>query len=170
MGPTFVSHTTPKTCKAVCKQFEVHDSATKNFMHKWKTFKTAANLTRRGHSQKIPPRATSQNLQASVSMLTVKVHDSKSRERLYRYGLFERVTRRNSLFSTVSSEQTRRISETTSFGQTRPVEMEMFGDITQHHIYQKANMAYQHKRLIQAQHGDERVMIWSHRTWALFSH
>ena len=37
------------------------------------------------------PVATSQTLQASVSMLNVKVHEIRSKKKLYKYGLFGRV-------------------------------------------------------------------------------
>jgi len=70
----------------------------RKIIHKWKTFKAVANL---GRPSKFNPRsdcamlretvenprATSQTLQASVSMLNVKVHDSKVRKRLNKYGL-----------------------------------------------------------------------------------
>ena len=63
--------------------------------HKLETFKTAVNLPRSGHPSKFTPRfakhprATSQTLQASVSMLNVKVHDSTIRNRQNKYGLFQ---------------------------------------------------------------------------------
>ena len=69
------------------------------------------------------PRATSQTLQASVSVLNVKVHDSTIRKRLNKYGLFGRVGG-ESLFSLKSLQSciwtNHKTSGTMSFGQTRP--------------------------------------------------
>jgi len=79
---------------AISKQFEVHQYTVRNIIHKWKTFKTVANLPRRGHPSKFTPRSdrvmvreiadsprtTPQTLQASVNMLNHKVHGSTIRK------------------------------------------------------------------------------------------
>jgi len=54
--------------------------------------------SRQGHPKVKKPRATSQTLQASVSMLKVKVHDRTIRKRLNKDGLFGRAAG-ESLFS-----------------------------------------------------------------------
>jgi len=82
--------------KVISKLCVVHHATERKIIHKWKIFKTAVNLPRSGCSSKFTTRNaqrnykkktrfTSQTLQASVSMLNVKVHDSTIRERL-KYG------------------------------------------------------------------------------------
>ena len=107
------AHQSGKGYKAISKQFKVHHSTLRKIIHKWETFKTVANLPRSGRPSNFTPRSdhamlreiaknpgvTSQTLQASVSMLNVKVHDSIIRKRLNKYGLFGRVARRKPLLS-----------------------------------------------------------------------
>nr|XP_028576306.1 zinc finger protein 577-like isoform X2 [Podarcis muralis] len=102
------AHKTGKGYKAISKQFKVHHSTIRKIIQKWKTFQTVANLPRSGRPSKFTPRSdramlreiaknprvTSQALQASVSMLNVKVHDSTIRKRLNMLG---RVVRRKPL-------------------------------------------------------------------------
>ncbi|XP_053577468.1 uncharacterized protein LOC128666737 isoform X3 [Bombina bombina] len=95
------AHQSGKGYKAISKQFKVHHSTVRKIIYKWKTFKTVANLPRSGRPSKFTPRSdramlreiakkprvTSQTLQASVSMLNVKVHNSTIRKRLNKYDL-----------------------------------------------------------------------------------
>jgi len=77
-------------------------------MHKWKTFKTVDNVRRSGRLSKFIPRAdytllrekaTSQSLQASISMLNLKIHESTVRKSLTKYDLLKRDSRRKFLLS-----------------------------------------------------------------------
>jgi len=91
-----------KVYEAISKLFGVHHSIERKINHKWKSFKTAVNLLRSGHHNRFTPRsdhailretaknaqAPFQTLQASLSMLNVKVHDSTIRKKLNKYGLF----------------------------------------------------------------------------------
>ena len=97
------AHQSGKGYKAISELYGAHHSTERKIIHKWKTFRTAVNLNRSGRPSKFTPRsktqrATSQTLQASVSMLKVKVHDSTIRKRLNTYGLFGRVAG-DSIFS-----------------------------------------------------------------------
>jgi len=67
------------------------------------------------------PRATSQTLQASVSMLNVKVHNSTIRKRLNKYGLFGRVAGELVLFSLKRTGSSKVTSD------PRQTKVEMFG-------------------------------------------
>ena len=96
-----------KGYKGIPKQSGVHHSTVRKIIHKWKTFKTVANLPRKFtpwsdcsmfRDTVKNPRATSQTLQASVSMLNVRVYDSSIRKRLNKYDSFGRVAG-ESLFS-----------------------------------------------------------------------
>jgi len=82
-----------KGYKGIPKQSGVHHSTVRKIIHKWQTFKTVAKLFLAKN-----PRATSQTLQASVSMLNVRVYDSSIRKRLNKYDSFGRVAG-ESLFS-----------------------------------------------------------------------
>ena len=76
------AHQPGKGYKAISKLFGIHHSTERNIIHKWKTFKTAVHLPRSECPSKfIPrpectmlretakhPRATSQTLQAAVSV------------------------------------------------------------------------------------------------------
>ncbi|CAI5768315.1 TCB1 transposase [Podarcis lilfordi] len=102
------AHETGKDYKAISKQFKVHHSTIRKIIQKWKTFQTVVNLPRSGRPCKFTPRSdramlreiaknprvTSRALQASVSTLNVKVHDSTIRKRLNMLG---RVVRRKPL-------------------------------------------------------------------------
>lgn len=84
---------THQSGKAISKQF-VHHSVAIKIIHKWKTFRTAANLLRSGRPSKFTPRsdravltetaknpkATPQTIQASVSMLNVTVPLEKTKQ------------------------------------------------------------------------------------------
>lgn len=63
-------------------------------IHKWKAFKTAANLpskfTQRSEKLKKNPRAVSEILQGTVVMLNVKVREKTIKNRPNKYGLFNR--------------------------------------------------------------------------------
>ncbi len=75
---------------AISKQFEVHHSTERKFIHKWYTFKTDTNSPRSGRLSKFTlrsdcvtfremadnPRTTMQTLRASANMLNDKDHDS----------------------------------------------------------------------------------------------
>ena len=89
---TVAAHQSGKGYKTISKLFGVHHSAERKIIHKWKIFKTAVNPPRSGCPNKFiqgsdrailrkstkKPRATSQTLQALVSILNDKVPESMS--------------------------------------------------------------------------------------------
>jgi len=97
------------------------------------------------------PRATSQTLQASVSMLNVKVHDrrkpllsKKNMAAQLRFAKLHLNTAQD-FWNNLWSDQTK---------------VEMFGPNAQQHVWRKPNTAYQHKHLIPTvKHGGGGVMI-----------
>lgn len=138
-----------------------------------KSFRSITILPESGHARKfIPrsdcailrqtwkkrkPRATSQTLQASVSMLNVKVYDSSVRKRLNKYGLFRRVTRSKPQLSKKNMAvelwfaKLQLNKPQVSWNNvlwSDETKIEMFGDNAQSHIWQKSNMANQHRHLI----------------------
>ena len=89
------------------------------------------------------PRAISQTLQASASMLNVKVHDSTIRKRMEQVWLVWKGVRRKPL-----------LSKKNMAAQNKPQHLwnnvlwtdeMMFGHNAQDHICQKLNTAYIHK-------------------------
>ena len=107
------AHQSRKGYKAISKPFNLHRTTLRKIIHKWKTFKIFASLPRSGRPSKFTPRSdhamireitktlrvASQTLQASVSMINVKIHTRTIRRRLKKYGLFGRVARRKRLLS-----------------------------------------------------------------------
>jgi len=88
------AHQSGKGYKAISKLCAVHHSTERKIIHMF-TPRSDRSMLRETAKY---PRATSQTLQASVSMLKVKVHDSTIRKRLNKYGLFGRFAG-ESLFS-----------------------------------------------------------------------
>ena len=74
----------------------------KKSIHKWKTFKPAANLCAMFREIAENPRAISLTLKASFNMLNEEAHCTKKRKKdstsLNKYCLFRKVTRRKPLF------------------------------------------------------------------------
>uniref|UniRef100_A0A3B3SNV6 Sleeping Beauty transposase HTH domain-containing protein n=1 Tax=Paramormyrops kingsleyae TaxID=1676925 RepID=A0A3B3SNV6_9TELE len=60
-------------CKAISKQFEVYHSTVRKIIHKWKTFKTVANLPRSGHPSKFTPRSDGRIAKNLLCWLTPEV-------------------------------------------------------------------------------------------------
>jgi len=96
------AHQSGKGYKAISKLFGVHYSAEKEYSQV-ENIQDSCQSSQEWTSQQAHPKVknpivTSQTLQASVSMLNIKVHDSTIRNRLNKYGLFGRVAG-ESLFS-----------------------------------------------------------------------
>jgi len=107
-------------------------------------------------------RARSQVLQASVSMFTVKVHDSTIRKRAYEYGLLERVAG-ESLFSRKTTWQHsvyKVASETNHFWTS---EVMLFGQM----IPKRRILVLMHSIMFGENHLG---LFCSHRNWAPCSH
>ncbi|KAK7123826.1 hypothetical protein R3I93_022056 [Phoxinus phoxinus] len=93
--------------KSISKIMGLHRSTIRSIICKWKTHGTVMNLPRSGRPTKISPRTqrkiiqevsknpeiTSKELQASLALAKVKVHDSTIRRRLDRIRHRERVSR-----------------------------------------------------------------------------
>ena len=83
------AHQSERGYKVISKQFGVHHSTVLKIIHMWKIFETVANLIPAGSPQgqtaqcsekSWKKKNTSQTLQASVSMLNVKVHGKRFRQ------------------------------------------------------------------------------------------
>jgi len=96
-----------KGYKSISKIMGLHRSTIRSIICKWKTHGTVMNLPRSGRPTKISPRTqrkiiqevtknpeiTSKELQASLALAKVKVHDSTIRRRLDTIRHRERVSR-----------------------------------------------------------------------------
>uniref|UniRef100_A0A3B4H0G6 Uncharacterized protein n=1 Tax=Pundamilia nyererei TaxID=303518 RepID=A0A3B4H0G6_9CICH len=94
-----VLHYSLKGYKVISKQFEIHHFTPGKIIHKWKTFKIAANLLRSGHPFKFTLRSDceifrgiARNPRAMSWSLQVSWHVND----LNKYGLFGKVARRKS--------------------------------------------------------------------------
>uniref|UniRef100_A0A672NXR3 Uncharacterized protein n=1 Tax=Sinocyclocheilus grahami TaxID=75366 RepID=A0A672NXR3_SINGR len=104
-------HKSGKGYKAISKIMGVHRSTVRTIISKWKTLGTVMNLPRSGRPTKISPRTqrkiiqevtkkpeiTSKELQASLALAKIKVHDSTIRRRLGQIRKRERVSKRKTL-------------------------------------------------------------------------
>ena len=86
----------------------IYHSTVRKINHKWKTFRTAGNIPRNGCPNKFTSRsdcvmlyeiaknttATFQTLQASVSILNVKVYESTIRKRLNKYSFLKGLSKK----------------------------------------------------------------------------
>ena len=91
----------------------LHQSTVRQIVYKWRKFKTTVTLPRSGRPTKISPRTnrkiikevtknprvTSKDLQATLALANVSVHDSTIRKRLNKNGVHGRIARRKPLLS-----------------------------------------------------------------------
>lgn len=96
-------HHSAKWTKSISKLFGNRCSAMGEIVQRWKIFKTVVNILRSGCPRNFTPSSNDamlremrknkghQNLQTSLSMLNVEVHDSTIRRRLKKYKLFGRI-------------------------------------------------------------------------------
>ena len=107
------AHQSRKGYKTISKDLGLHQSTVRQIVYKWRKFKTTVTLPRSGRPTKISlrtnlkiikevtknPTETSKDLQATLALANVNVHDSTIRKRLNKNGVHGRIARRKPLLS-----------------------------------------------------------------------
>ncbi len=107
-----------KGYKAIFKALELQRTTVRAIIHKWRKLVTVVNLLRSGRPTKITPRAqrrliqevikeprtTYKELQVSLALIKVSVHDSTIRKRLGKNGIHGRVPRQKPLLTKKSTK------------------------------------------------------------------
>uniref|UniRef100_A0A3B3DJG5 Transposase n=1 Tax=Oryzias melastigma TaxID=30732 RepID=A0A3B3DJG5_ORYME len=175
---------TGKGYKAISKALGLQRTTVRAIIHKWRKHGTVVNLPRSGRPPKITPRAqrqlirevtkdpraTSKELQASLTSIKVSVHDSTIRKRLGKNGLHGRVPRRKPLLSKKNIKARlnfakKHLDDCQDFWEnilwTDETKVELFGRCVSRYIWRKSNTAFHKKNIIPTvKYGGGSVMVW----------
>ncbi|XP_075444851.1 uncharacterized protein LOC142488342 isoform X3 [Ascaphus truei] len=175
------AHQSRKGYKTISKALGLPQSTVRQIVYKWRKFKTTVNLPRSGRPTKISPRTnqqiiqevtknprvTSKDLQATLALANVSVHDSTIRKRLNNGGW---IARRKPLLSKKNIAARLKfakehIDDPQDFWNnvlwTDESKVELFGLNEKRSAWRKPNTVFEQKNLIPTvKHGDGSVMVW----------
>uniref|UniRef100_A0A8C4NIR9 Transposase n=1 Tax=Eptatretus burgeri TaxID=7764 RepID=A0A8C4NIR9_EPTBU len=178
------AHRSGKGYITVSKDFGLYQSTVMQVVYKWKQFNTIVTLSRSDRPTKITPRARliiiqeitknprimSKDLQASLELGNVSVHESTIKKTRNKNGVHGKIARRKPLHSK------KNIAPCLKFAKdhldnpegwwknvlwTDESKVELFGLNEKHYVWQKPNTAFQHKNLIPTMKcGGGSIMVW----------
>ena len=152
--------------KTISKSFQLHSSTVRQIICKWRAFNMTATLPKNGRPSKLSPRSTrkiinqlkanphitSRELQTSLVESGTNVHASTIRRKLNSHGIHGRVARRKPLLSKKNKAAREHQDNPDAFWKsilwTDESKIELFGDNQNHHVWRKANNAYEEKNLL----------------------
>ncbi len=170
-----------KGYKAISKALGLQRTTVRAIIHKWRKLGTVVNLPRCGRPTKITPRAqqrliqeviqeprtTSKELQASLALIKVSVHDSTIRKRLGKNGIHERAPRQKPLLTKKNTSLISHLPKIIliipkTFGQIFCGLMrQMLARCVSRYIWHKTNTGFHKKNIIPTvKHGGGSVVVW----------